>query len=403
MQYFLFILRSAIDDFRRNKVRTFLTSLGILIGVSSVVLLMALGLGFKEYIRQQFENLGTNLIIVMPGKILEGGSFSSSSESSLTGARFDEKDISRLKRIDGLSYVVPVFLKTVKASGNESSEIGDLFATTSDIFTVRNLEAESGIVFEREDDEKKAKNVVIGPKIANKLFGSTDNAVGRTLKVENVAFKVIGVLKSKGGGGFGGPDFDSFIYMPFRSALPFNSDKKIFTIYLMARDENQIPQLKEDVKKLLEKNYDKDDFSVLEQNEILNAVSSIFAMLNSILVAIAAISLLVGGVGIMNIMFVSVMERTKEIGIRRAIGATRKDILFQFLMESIALSLIGGIMGLILSFITVTVIQRFFPAFIDYFSVMIALTVSSVIGILFGIIPSRHAAYLTPVEAIRYE
>jgi len=403
MQYFLFILKSALDDFRRNKVRTFLTSLGILIGVSSVILLMALGLGFKEYIRQQFESLGTNILIVMPGKILEGGSFSSSSESSLTGARFEESDINRLKRIDGLSYVVPVFIKTVKTSSSESSEIGDLFATSSDIFVMRNLEAEKGVVFDKGDDEKKTKNVVIGPKIAIKLFSSTDNAVGKTLKIENVAFKVIGVLKSKGGGGFGGPDFDSFIYMPFRSALSFNPDKKIFTIYLKANDENQIPQLKEDVKKSLVKNYDKDDFSVLEQNEILNAVSSIFAMLNSILVTIAAISLLVGGIGIMNIMFVSVMERTREIGIRRAIGATRKDILYQFLMEAVALSLAGGIMGLIFSFVTVMVIQRFFPALIDYFSVMTALIVSSAIGILFGIIPSRRAAYLTPVEAIRYE
>ena len=403
MHYFLFILKSALDDFRRNKVRTFLTSLGILIGVSSVVLLMALGLGFKEYIRQQFESLGTNILIVMPGKILEGGSFSSSSESSLTGARFEESDINRLKRIDGLSYVVPVFIKTVKTSSSESSEIGDLFATSSDIFVMRNLEAEKGVVFDKGDDEKKTKNVVIGPKIAIKLFSSTDNAVGKTLKIENVAFKVIGVLKSKGGGGFGGPDFDSFIYMPFRSALSFNPDKKIFTIYLKASDENQIPQLKEDVKKSLVKNYDKDDFSVLEQNEILNAVSSIFAMLNSILVTIAAISLLVGGIGIMNIMFVSVMERTREIGIRRAIGATRKDILYQFLMEAVALSLAGGIMGLIFSFVTVMVIQRFFPALIDYFSVMTALIVSSAIGILFGIIPSRRAAYLTPVEAIRYE
>src|SRR3989338_3238252 len=403
MQYFLFILKSALDDFRRNKVRTFLTSLGILIGVSSVVLLVALGLGFKEYIRQQFESLGTNILIVMPGKILEGGSFSSSSESSLTGARFEESDINRLKRIDGLSYVVPVFIKTVKTSSSESSEIGDLFATSSDIFVMRNLEAEKGVVFDKGDDEKKTKNVVIGPKIAIKLFSSTDNAVGKTLKIENVAFKVTGVLKSKGGGGFGGPDFDSFIYMPFRSALSFNPDKKIFTIYLKASDENQIPQLKEDVKKSLVKNYDKDDFSVLEQNEILNAVSSIFAMLNSILVTIAAISLLVGGIGIMNIMFVSVMERTREIGIRRAIGATRKDILYQFLMEAVALSLAGGIMGLIFSFVTVMVIQRFFPALIDYFSVMTALIVSSAIGILFGIIPSRRAAYLTPVEAIRYE
>lgn len=403
MMYFIFLLRGAFGDFVRNKVRTLLTSLGILIGVSSVVLLLALGLGFKVYIKNQFESLGTNIVIVMPGKVLEGGSFSSSGESAITGAKFQESDITALKRLAGQSYVVPVFMKTVKATGTSNSEIGDLFATTSDIFPMRNIELENGELFKSSDNEKKSKVVVIGPKIAQKLYGDPEQAVGKVLKIEDIAFKVVGTLKSKGGGGLGGPDFDSFIYLPLRSAQPFNPTKSIFTIYMKASNESGIPSLKEDIKTTLLRNYEKDDFSVVEQNDILNAVSSIFSILNSVLVAIAAISLLVGGVGIMNIMFVSVMERIREIGIRRSIGATRNDILFQFLIESIALSLFGGVAGLVVSFGVILILQRFFPAYIDIRSVLLALGVSSSIGIVFGVIPARKAAYLAPVEAIKYE
>lgn len=402
MNYFIFILKSSFEDFRRNKVRTFLTSLGILIGVSSVVLLIAFGLGLKKYIQQQFESLGTNLIVVLPGQILQGGGFRSGG-GTLGGAKFDEKDVLHLQKINGASYVVPVFVKTVKGQANGKSEFTDLYATTADMFPVRNLEIEYGRVFTKGDVDKRSKIVVIGPKLAEKLYDDAENATGRILKIEGQGFRIVGVLKSKGGGGFGGPDFDSFAYMPYKSAYSFNPDKSFFALYLKAENDTVIDQVKLGVKTILTRRYKEDDFSIIEQTEILNAVSSIFSILNSILVMIGAVSLIVGGIGIMNIMYVSVVERTKEIGIRRAIGATKADILSQFLSESVILSLIGGLGGILFSSVVVILIQRIFPAYIDLMSVLIAFGVSSIIGIVFGVFPARKAANLSPIDAIRYE
>lgn len=402
MTYFLFILKSSLEDFRRNKLRTVLTSLGILIGVSSVVLLMAFGLGLKVFIKNQFQSLGTNLIIALPGKILSsGGNFQRG--GGMGGINFDEKDVTAIKKIKNIDYVVPVFMKSVTVNGNGNSEISTLYATGADIFPIRNLELDIGSYFDKNDLEKRSKKAVLGPKVAQKLFTTINNALDKIVKIENQAYRIIGILKGKGGGGFGGPDFDSFIYIPYKSATTFNPDKKFYAINVKADKEEAIPDIKSEMKNTLLKNYKEDDFSVVEQTEILNAVSSIFAILNSVLLGIAAISLLVGGVGIMNIMYVSVIERVREIGIRRALGATSKDILFQFLSEAVILAIFGGLSGLFFSFIVVSIIRIFFPAYIDLISVLVALGVSSAIGIFFGVFPAKRASNLSPIEAIRYE
>lgn len=402
MTYLYFILKSALEDFRRNKVRTLLTSLGILIGVSSVVLLMAFGLGLKKYITDQFESLGANLLIIFPGKLIQNGQFRQG-PGGLGGKRFDEKDVLKLAKIKTAQYVVPAFTKTVEVSGGSNTETADIYATTNDIFIIRNLDLDLGSYFTATDNDKRSKYAVLGPKIAEKLFGTKESALERSVKIDNQGFKVVGVLKSKGGGGFGGPDLDSFLYIPYKTSYSFNPDKKFIAVNIKVDRQENIALTKEQVKKIMLGRYSEDDFSVIEATEILNAVSSIFAIMNAVLVAIAAISLIVGGIGIMNIMYVSVVERTKEIGIRRAVGATRSDILYQFLIESVILSLVGGLLGLLISYLVVLLAQKIFPAYIDLQSILIALGVSSLIGIVFGVFPARKASLLSPIDAIRYE
>lgn len=401
MEYLIFILKSSIDDFTHNKLRTFLTSLGLLIGVASVVLLVAMGLGLKRYIEQQFESLGTNLVYVMPGNF-EGGSLQSAG-GAVAGIRFEPRDADALKRVPGVSTVIPFFIKFSRVAAEGNSSVYEIAATTADVFTGMNLNITYGIPFKKSDADKGAKVVVIGQKVAEKIFGSSPAALGKTVKIEDQGFRVVAIFGSKGGGGLGGAGIDEHIFIPYKSAASFNPDKKYYAIYLKVDKAQDIPQVKLEAKKALLRRYKSDDFSVIEQTEILNTVNQIFAILNGVLVAIAAISLIVGGIGIMNIMYVSVAERTHEIGIRRAIGATRSDILLQFLSEAVILSILGGFLGLIVSGLVVLLMQRFFPAYIDPLSVTVAIGVSSAIGLIFGVLPARKASELSPIEAIRYE
>lgn len=399
MTYFIFILKTAFLDFSRNKGRTLLTSLGILIGVLSVVLLMAFGLGLRRYIQQQFESLGTNLLRVVPGKVLQNGGFRG---GSIGGIRFEERDVVALRRIDTVNYVVPVFSKSVTATAQGNSYLGDIYSSTAEIFLALNVKADYGELFTRTDVDKRAKIAVIGPKIAEELFGSPENAIGQTIKIESQTLRIRGVTEKKGGG-FGGPDLDSFIYIPYKTGFLFDPDKKFAAIIVSAQSEESLESTKDAISQVLLNRYEEDDFSVIEQTEILDAIGSIFGVMNLVLVAIAAISLIVGGIGIMNIMYVTVTERIKEIGIRRAIGARRKDILYLFLIESVILSLFGGLMGLGLAYVGVIFVQQFFPAYIDMMTIALALGVSTLIGIVFGVLPAKKAADLSPIDAIRYE
>lgn len=401
MMYFLFLLKTALFNFSRNKGRTFLTSLGILIGVMSVVLLTAAGLGLKKYIQQQFESFGSNTLRIVPGTVIRNGQFRTGG-SSVGAIRFDEKDFSNLKRIRLIENIAPIFSTSSEVLYGKNKEFGDLYATNEDVFPVLNLEPIYGELFSKADVLKRSKVVDIGPKIAEKLFGKAENAVGNSIKIQGNSFKVVGVLKSKGGG-FGGPDLDSFIYLPYKSAYVFNPDKKFLIFSVKFKTGTSVDEIKKDINTVLLKRYKEDEYSVFEPTQILDALNQIFGTLNIALLAIAAISLVVGGIGIMNIMYVTVTEKTKEIGIRRALGARKNDILFQFLVESVILSLFGGLLGLLLSYLIILAVQQVFPAYVDLQTVLLAMGISSGIGVIFGVFPAKGAADLSPIDAIRSE
>jgi len=400
MKYFAFIIQTSVNDLYRNKMRTFLTSLGILIGVASVVLLLSFGLGLKAYIKGQFDSLGTNLVFVIPGQIFgSSGGF----QGMRSAVQFDEQDLISLRKLRDAIFIIPVFSKSIKVEANAKTDYSTLFSTTEEIFPARNLEIEYGRLFDKTEVNKRTKVIVIGPKVVEKLFDNPILALNKSLRIEGQSFKIIGVLKAKGGGGFGGPDFDKFVYMPLKTGYALNPDKKIAQFLVKAPDTKQFEIFKTEVKTQMLKRYKDDEVTVADSAEFISTIGQIFGVLNAVLVAIGAVSLVVGGIGIMNIMYVSVTERIREIGIRRALGATEKDILYQFLSESILLSLLGGIMGLGISFGVVAIVQPYFPAYVDLMSSIIALGTSSFIGIFFGVFPARKAAALSPIDAIRYE
>lgn len=401
INYIIFVTRSAIEDFSRNKVRTLLTSLGILIGVLSVVLIVAFGLGLKKTINSQFESLGANQLIIFPGQVVSNGRFQGG--SGLGSVRFDEKDLIRLKRINEMKFVVPQQTQPVTVSASGNTESATIFMTSEEYFPSRNLKLITGDFFTREDNDKRKKVVVLGYNIAENLFDTVDNAVGKKIKADGQTFTVIGVLNEIGGGGFGGPDLDGYIYLPYKTGSIYNPEKKFISLILIPNAEVDTVEGKRLIDEQMLRRYKEDDYSIVELAEIQRAVTDIFGVLNLVLAGIAAISLVVGGIGIMNIMYVTVSERVKEIGVRRALGARQGDILAQFLIEAVILSVFGGLLGVVFAWLIVLGIQSLFPAYISPESVALALGVSSGIGIVFGVFPARKASQLSPIEAIRYE
>jgi len=394
------LLFTSFANFKRNKIRTLLTSLGIMIGVMSVVLLIALGLGLKNYLKQQFENLGSNLVMISPGNMFsdEGGA-ANFGAGMFGGIEFDEKDFKNLQKITEANYIVPLFFKSLTLKSDLEEISGYVEGVNEDFFPLMNFEFLAGKTFTKSDIQRKRKIAVLGFTVTEKLFQSPEKAIGKTIKISNQRFKVIGVIEKRGDN-----EQDNSAIVPYKSTFGnLNPDKTFFSIYLGVNSDENVLLVKEKAEKILLKRYEEDEFSVIEQTEMLSTVNQIFGIVNAILVAIGSISLIVGGIGIMNIMYATVTERTKEVGIRRAIGATEKDILNQFLSESVILSVFGGLMGLLLSALIVLIIRQFFPAAINLLSVAIAFGVSSFIGIFFGVFPARRAAKLPPIEAIRYE
>lgn len=392
------LTKTAYADFKRNKIRTILTSLGIMIGVLSVVMLIALGLGLKNYLKEQFENLGANLIMVMPGSGF-GGEGGISPAGIMGGVEFDEKDISNLKRISKVKYTVPLFFKSTLVEAGSEKEYGYVMGVNEDHFELMNAEIIAGEVFSKSEVQARAKVAVLGYNIAKNLFKEPSDSVGRTIRFDNQRFEVIGAVEKTGDN-----EQDNSVIIPYKTTYgTMNPNKTFWAIYLGVESEDDVGPVKKEVEEVLGRRYEDDDFSVTEQSELLSTINQIFNIVNGVLVAIGSISLIVGGIGIMNIMYATVTERTKEIGIRRAVGATEADILRQFLTESVLLSFFGGFLGLLLASLIVLGIRTVFPAAINLVAVLLAFGVSSAIGVFFGVFPARRAAKLSPIEAIRYE
>lgn len=399
------LARSAIISISRNKLRSFLTTLGVVIGVMSVILLTSIGNGLTVFVEKQFETLGSNLLIVSPGEIIseEGGFNQEAAALSLSTSKLSMADASAISRVGyPLGEVSPVIEGSVDVRTDQGKRKGFSVATTPQYAQLRNTNTTSGRFFSESDVSSNRKVAVIGSKIAEKLFEGV-NPVGKTVTLNRIKFEVVGVAEPKSSGSFGGPDIDSSVYVPVSTARSALGQEKISYILVQAVDKKEIERAKTKIKEVMDKRLNEEDFSVIDQTEILKTIQTILGTLTVGLAGIAAISLVVGGIGIMNIMLVAVSERTREIGLRKALGATPNNILIQFLIESAILSTLGGLIGILIGILGALAIRAFFPATPSIDSILLAFGVSLATGVVFGVYPARKAAQLSPIEALRYE
>jgi len=397
------ILRIALKALWVNKVRSFLTMLGVIIGVGSVVMLTSIGTGLQAYVVDQFASLGVNTLYVVPGNPFGEGGFSSESVVESTKPILKKEYLQKILREnrDLITDGILMGVATSKAKYGDITKKVSIIGTTSQYEKIYSMPASKGHWFTDSDNNKSERVTVLGDKIASELFGKVD-PVNKRVKISGQSYQVLGVLEKKGSS-FGGPSFDNYVYLPINT-LENNLDVQYidnFTLEVINKD--RIKEATEKVKKTMLKELDEDEFTVVDQSKMLETINSILGMFTVGLGGIAAISLLVGGIGIMNIMLVSVTERTREIGLRKAIGATPNIILTQFLIEAALLSVFGGIIGLIIAYLGTLAIQPYFPAKVTAFTVILAFGVSTIVGLVFGAAPARRAAKLSPIEALRYE
>ena len=399
------LARSAFTSILRNKTRSFLTTLGVVIGVLSVILLTSIGNGLTVFVEQQFQELGSNLLIVTPGEIVnsDGGFDQQGAALSFSSSKLTEADSKSLTRAGyPITLAVPLSGSNGEARTTQGKRSGMVVGTTPGYSEVRNTKAQRGRFLSESDLSGNRKVVVIGSKIAEKLFVGV-NPVGQNMTINKLRFEVIGVAEAKAAGSFGGPDIDSFMYVPITTAKIALGADKIMEIMVQSASKDQLNRTKDLITTTLSKRLDAKDFAVTDQSEILKTIQTILGVLTIGLSGIAAISLVVGGIGIMNIMLVAVSERTKEIGLRKALGATPANILIQFLIESAVLSTFGGVVGIILGVLGALALRNFFPATPSLDSILLAFGVSLATGIIFGVFPAKKAAALSPIEALRYE
>lgn len=394
LEYILLALRSL----RTNKVRSLLTMLGIIIGVASVILLVSIGTGLQELVTSQFASLGSNSVYVMPGKVdLKTG------PPTLSISKFEISDVDALSRgSDVISKVSPATGQVGIISYKGTSVSVEIVGVWENYFGLQNFVAAQGDIIRQSDVERSRKVVVLGSKPAEELFGDA-NAIGSWITMSEVRYQVVGVLESKGSGGALGGDIDNHAFIPLTTSLRQFNLVRPQMIVLQATGEDTVEQAAADAKRILLRRLKEDDFTVLQQTELLNTINQFLGAITVALGGIAAISLLVGGIGIMNIMLVSVTERTREIGLRKAVGAEPRDILLQFLIESMILSLVGGLIGIALGALGALALRSFIQTYVTSWSIVLASGFSAIIGIVFGVAPAFRAAKLDPIEALRYE
>jgi len=399
------LLKVASQSILKNKMRTLLTMLGIVIGVGAVIVMVAVGNGAQTMIKQQISSLGTNLIIVMPGSGVVGGA----NQGAGTFNKLTVADAEKLKR-DGtmLSAVSPVVSTRTQVIGGNGNWRTTINGVSTDFLTIRDWSVTSGSFFEDADVKAGRKIAVIGATVATNLFPGTD-PVGAQIQIGHVPFTITGVLAAKGQNA-GGQDQDDVILMPYSTAQNrLSGNVRIGQILASATNADDIAAAQEEIKGIMRESHRldgaNDDFTVRNQTEIAQAATSTTKVMSGLLAAIASISLLVGGIGIMNIMLVSVTERTREIGIRMAIGARGSDVLTQFLVESVAMSVLGGLVGLAAGYGGAALLGHItgWTTSTPPSAVAIAVGFSAAVGVFFGFYPARKAAALNPIQALRYE
>ncbi len=387
-----------------NKVRTGLTMLGIIIGIASVIAMTAIGNGAKNSIQASIEGLGSNLLTIFPGVVQPGRGIVSSGRGSAQTLKNEDIDI--IKNIDGVAEVSPEnsrrFQVVAKTGNNTNTTVTGV---QSSYATVHNLALADGSFITDANDRSIGRQAVLGATVATDLFAD-QNPIGQTIRINQISLTVIGVLTAKGGAGFSGPD--DMIFVPLSTMEKILSGADYLTnIAVSVANKDQMNDVKDAVTSALlaKHRVDEADFSVISQADILGTLTTVIDTFTLFLASIASISLLVGGIGIMNMMLTTVTERTREIGLRKAIGAKRRDISRQFLLEAVMLTFIGGGAGIFLGWLVAFGITKLgiVAATVSLGSILLAFGVSTAIGIIFGYYPAKRASKLNPIEALRYE